>query len=282
MRHKIIPVFIPHASCTNKCVFCNQNEITRVSGYDYDSVDETIAKCVRSFKDGGSLKEIAFYGGSFTAIEPDRQEALLSIAKRYIDNGLAGSVRVSTRPDCIDEETLSRLEHYGVRTIELGIQSMSDEVLKANLRGHAKNDSIEASSKIKGKGFMLGHQIMPGLYTDTLETMLETIEGSLQLKPDFLRVYPCLVVKGTKLHELYLNGGYKPLSLEEAVNICKVIYVKAAAAGVKIIRMGIHPDRSFVESGLIAGPFHPAFKHLVISSLFFDLSELLIKKNDFK
>jgi histone acetyltransferase (RNA polymerase elongator complex component) len=285
MRHQIIPVFIPHASCPQQCVFCNQKKITGVAGYDHGSVRNSIDSCISSMRKSNAgkarvcLREIAFYGGSFTAIKPGHQEALLKIAKAYLDKRLVDSVRVSTRPDCIDEEILHRLGRYGVSTIELGVQSMSDDVLDANLRGHTKSDTVSASKMIKAAGFKLGHQIMPGLYNDTKETMLETIEESMKLKPDFLRVYPCLVVRETRLEELYNEGKYEPLSIEKAVDICKLIYLKAGSAGIKIIRMGIHADSDFIEGGFVAGPFHPAFKHLVISSLFYDLCEILISKS---
>ena len=284
MRHQIIPVFIPHASCPQQCVFCNQKKITGVAGYDRGTVRDTIERCIDTMRERvhtkpmASLRDIAFYGGSFTAIAAEHQETLLKIAKDYLDKGAVDSVRVSTRSDCIDDDTLHRLNIYGVSTIELGVQSMSDGVLDANLRGHTKRDTMDASEMIKAAGFGLGHQIMPGLYKDTKETMAETIEESLKLKPDIMRVYPCLVVKGTRLEELYSEGKYKPLSIDEAVEICKVIYLKASGAGVKIIRMGIHPEKGLVESGYVAGPLHPAFKHLVLSSLFYDLSEILIKK----
>jgi len=279
-RYRIIPVFIPHASCPNQCLFCNQKKITGVSAFDFISVKETIEKCIGSSRAGEPFNEIAFYGGSFTAISQDEQEALLGIAKFYIDKGAVKSIRVSTRPDCINEDALSRLKRYGAKTIELGVQSMSDAVLLANKRGHTRRDTEEASKMIRTAGFTLGHQIMFGLYKDTRSAMLETIEESLMLKPDFLRVYPCLVIKGTELARLYSEGEYEPLSLKEAIEICKIAYLRATDKNVKIIRMGIHPDNDFVESGFIAGPFHPAFKFLVMSSLFLDLSELLIKNND--
>ena len=280
MRYKIIPVFIPHASCPNQCIFCNQREITSVSGYDYDSVKNTIAECVATFSDDNALREIAFYGGSFTAIESDVQEKFLSIAKGYIDSGDIESIRISTRPDSIDTETLDRLKRYGVKTIELGIQSMSDDVLDANDRGQTRADSVRASKLIKEHGFTLGHQIMPGLYKDTPEAMLQTADECIELKPEFMRVYPCLVVKGTDLAKLYESGEYVPLTIDEAVDICKDIYKKAARAGVTIIRMGLHPERDFVESGIVAGPFHPSFKHLVISALFYDLIARLLGSLD--
>ena len=280
MRHKIIPVFIPHASCPNQCIFCNQKEITRVVGYDLDSVSATLSGLVGSLRCISYAKrEIAFYGGSFTAIESEYQESLLALAKRYIDNGQIDSIRVSTRPDYINEDILSRLHRYGVRTIELGVQSMSDHVLDANRRGHTRQDTIDASKLIRERGFMLGHQIMPGLLDDTRETILKTAAESICLKPDFLRVYPCLVVKDTKLYELFKAGEYAPMTIDEAVSICKSIFLMAQAGGVKIIRMGLHPERDFVDDGFVAGPFHPAFKQLVVSSLFCDISEMLIERS---
>jgi histone acetyltransferase (RNA polymerase elongator complex component) len=281
MRYKIIPVFIPHASCPEQCVFCDQKKITGVAVYDLDTVKDTIEKCIRSFKEDGKKGEIAYYGGSFTAIPEDTQVELLKVGKARINSGAVESIRVSTRPDYIDSKTLTRLKEYGVKTIELGVQSMSDGVLAANRRGHTREDTIRASTMIKEAGFLLGHQVMPGLYTDTYETMLYTATESLKLKPDFLRVYPCLVIRGTELFKLFKEGEYVPLTIDSAVNICKEIYKMAKAAGVTVIRMGIHPERDFVEGGYVAGPFHPAFKHLVISALFSDLIDLLIEKSEY-
>ncbi|MFC1855142.1 elongator complex protein 3 [Thermodesulfobacteriota bacterium] len=278
MRHRIIPVFIPHASCPNQCIFCNQKEITRVRGYDHQGIKDILTKSVPFLSESSATREIAFYGGSFTAIEAGEQEALLSIAKRYIDGGGVDSIRVSTRPDCIDDDILMRLKRFGVKTIELGVQSMSDDVLIANHRGHTKADSVNASKMIKDAGFTLGHQIMPGLYKDSDETINETIYESMKLRPDIMRVYPCVVVKGTRLHELYESGEYVPLTLDKAVEICKKVYLKARENGIRIIRMGLHPDREFIDDALVAGPFHPAFKHLVISSHYYSLLEATIEE----
>ncbi len=287
MRHRIIPVFIPHASCPERCVFCDQNRIAATEEHSIESIKKIIADGVaggvtpasRDLQSReGSFNEVAFYGGSFTAIAPETQVALLSLARPHIESGAIDSVRVSTRPDCIDDEILTRLEGFGVKTIELGVQSMVDSVLAANRRGHTAADTVKASRLIKEAGFTLGHQIMPGLYRDTHESIRATIDGSLALKPDLMRVYPCLVVKGTELEKLYRAGEYKPLTLDDAVDVCKDIYKKAHHARVKIIRMGIHPDRGFMENGLVAGPFHPAFKHLVISALFYDASVRLIEE----
>ncbi len=284
MHNKIIPVFIPHASCPRQCIFCNQKKTTGVNGYDLEYVTETIEKCIASMGGGGGavVREIAFYGGSFTAIDPHRQLELLKIAKRYIDTGQVDTIRVSTRPDCIDDDILKRLKDHGVTLIELGVQSMDDEVLRANRRGHTRNDTVAASMMIKRAGFGLCHQLMPGLYRDSMGAMLKTVDESIKLAPDFMRVYPCLVIKGTALQKLYFDGDYKPLSLTEAVDISKVIYLKAMAAGINIIRMGIHPARDLVENGIVAGPFHPAFKHLVISSLFYDICDKMIQRTSFR
>ena len=286
MQYKIIPVFTPHASCPQMCIFCNQKKISNTRGYNLNSIKASLERGVASLYKKNKKKEkrearyeIAFYGGSFTAMEASEQELLLELAKPYIDDGSIDSIRLSTRPDFIDQKTLNRLKKYHVSTIELGVQSMDDNVLRENMRGHTREDTIIASKMIKEAGFKLGHQIMPGLYKDTTETMIKTVEEVIWLAPDFLRVYPCLVIKGTQLEKLYREGQYQPLNIGDAIEICKFIYQMAVKANIKIIRMGLHSDCNLIDDGFVAGPFHPAFKHIVVSSLFYDLSESLLEKS---
>lgn len=272
-RHYIIPLFVPHEGCPHNCVFCNQNSIT---GYQEKvtskTVHDTVEKYLKTIQKEGSIIEISFFGGTFTAISVEKQIELLTAAKYYKDHGVINFIRLSTRPDYIDDEVLIRLRSFSVDIIELGLQSMDNEVLKLSGRGHSCADTINASKKIKEYGFVLGHQIMLGLPGDTLKKDIETAYASLQLKPDLCRIYPALVLKDTPMEEMYNRGIYKPYTLEEAVKVSKELYCIYMYHGVNIIRVGLQATDNITEGrDIVEGPYHPAFRELVEGSLLCDM-----------
>lgn len=264
-NYYIIPIFVPHEGCPHNCVFCNQNRITGKS-------DEVTAETVYSIADEylktinkkNATIEISFFGGTFTAIKEEKQRELLKVAKEYKEKGLIDKIRMSTRPDYINDYILSYLKEYLVDIIELGVQSLDNEVLKASGRGHSSSQVLEASKLIKSYGITLGHQIMPGLPKDTFEKDIETVKKSIEMKPDIVRLYPSLVIKDTPMEDMYMAGTYKPYTLMEAVEICEKLDRLYEAHNIKVIRMGLQPTDNIAEGkDVVAGPFHPAFRELV-------------------
>ena len=211
--------------------------------------------------------EIAFFGGSFTAIDKDYMISLLERAKMYIDKGLFAGIRISTRPDCISEEILDILKHYGVTSIELGCQSMSDEVLRLNNRGHLAKDVVYSAGMIKSYGFEFGVQMMTGLYGDDNETAIETAKKLIALSPDTARIYPTVVLENTELERLYKSGEYTPQSVDEAAEICSELLMMFHEKGIRVIRVGLHSGGN-VEEGYVAGAYHPAFREICESRIY--------------
>ncbi len=265
-KQLIVPVFLPFGGCPHQCVFCDQNGITGSPALpSMEEVKRTIDAHLSTWK-GNGRREVAFYGGSFTALPTETQARYLAVSYGYLEKDLIDGVRVSTRPDCVSEETVGFLKGFGVDTIELGAQSMSDEVLKLSGRNHAASDTVLASSVVKGSSIRLGLQIMPGLPGDTADTIISTAEKVATLSPDFVRVYPTLVLKGTPLHRMYLSGSYRPWSLDEMVPVCRSVMDIFRDAGISVIRMGLQPTRELEES-LVCGPFHPSLRQLVEKGL---------------
>ncbi|HAS90768.1 MAG TPA: radical SAM protein [Sedimentibacter sp.] len=268
---KIIPIFVPHVGCPNNCVFCNQRRITGQKNFTVDG--EYVHKIVKRYIetiDGNTNTEIAFFGGSFTAIDTKIQEELLKAAKHYKDLKIISSIRCSTRPDAINDEILMLQKKYGMDIIELGIQSLDDEVLKISNRGHNKKQSIDASRLIKEYGFILGHQIMPGLPGSSRIKDIKTCIESIEMKPDIVRIYPTLVIKDTELFDMYEKGLYKPLSLDEAVEISAYIYSLYSINDISVIRIGLQNTESINnDEDVMAGPFHPAFRQLVEERIYY-------------
>lgn len=269
-KMKIIPIFVPHVGCKNDCVFCNQKTITgkgtvRVnSQYAIDIVEE-FKKTINE----NTYTEIAFFGGSFTAIDIELQEELLKVGKYYKDNGVVQRIRMSTRPDAINKEILDLQKKYSVDIIELGIQSLDDEVLKLSNRGHTRKDSENASKLIKEYGFTLGHQVMPGLPGSTIEKDMKTCIDSIAMKPDIVRIYPTLIIRDTELLNMYECGLYKPLTVEVAINLTAFIYSKYMTNNINVIRIGLQNTDSINEGAdVVGGPFHPAFRQLVEEKIF--------------
>lgn len=264
MKKGNISIFVPHQGCPCACSFCNQKTITGKTFLpDAEYVDKTV-KTALSKK--GYDYEIAFFGGSFTAIDRDYMLELLSAAYPYVKSGEVSGIRISTRPDCITEEILDLLKKYGVTSIELGAQSMDDEVLEANRRGHTAQDVLNASEMIKNAGFELGLQMMTGLYKDTAEKSLETAKKIIEIKPQTVRIYPTVVLKNTYLAELYLSDEYKPLNVDDSVELCAVLVPMFEKAGIRVIRLGLHSG-SDIKENMLAGGFHDSFGELVKSRI---------------
>lgn len=265
-HHLIIPIFIPFGGCPNRCVFCDQNGITGDAGLpSVDEVAATISGYLSTWK-GSGPKEAAFYGGSFTGLPEDIQKRYLETARGFVSRGLIDSIRLSTRPDYISRPVLDMLRSYGVKTVELGAQSMSEEVLRLSGRGHGPEDTIKAAGLLKEHGFCLGLQFMPGLPGDSYESIISTTRQVIELRPDFVRVYPALVLRGTPLHKMYSAGHYRPWPLDEMVEVCRGAAALLKEAGIPIIRMGLHPSKE-LEDSLISGPYHPSFRQLVSGGL---------------
>lgn len=261
-----VAIFVPHNGCPNKCSFCDQRHITGcVSQPDAKFVEDTLLVALDSLKEKSKDAEIAFFGGSFTAIDRDYMISLLDSTKPYIHR--FKGIRISTRPDAIDGEILDILKEYQVTSIELGAQSMSDEVLSANERGHCAEDVRVASSLIKSYGFSLGLQMMTGLYKSNDEWDFYTASEFIKLKPDTVRIYPTVVLKNTTLADLYADGKYNPPNCEESSKLCSKLIPMFESEGIKVIRVGLHDSES-LRNNMIAGAFHPAFREICESQIY--------------
>ena len=266
MKHINVALFVPDEGCPHRCSFCNQKTISgktkRLSINDIDSAVKTALESADCNKG-----EIAFFGGSFTAIDEDYMISLLDRAKLYIDKGLFAGIRISTRPDCISEEILDILKYYGVTSIELGCQSMDDEVLRLNNRGHSADDVVKSAKLIKDYGFEFGVQMMTGLYGDDDKTAIETAKKLIALSPDTARIYPTVVLENTELERLYKSGVYKPQTVEEAAEICSELLMMFHENDIRVIRVGLHSGGN-VEDGFVAGAYHPAFREICESRIY--------------
>ena len=275
-RESIIPVFVPHLGCPNDCVFCNQR---RISGQQLPAGPETVKNAIESaaaFLPAGGKRQLAFYGGSFTAIPVSQQEALLTVAKSYMDGGVIHSIRLSTRPDAIDDEVLDRLRRYGVETIELGAQSLDDEVLILSGRGHTAQDVEKASRLIKSRGFKLILQMMTGLPGDSLEKDVATAKKIIALKPDGVRVYPTVIVRDTALYDMWQAGTYPEHSVEDAVQVCAELLPLFEAAEIPVIRLGLNPTDDLSGGDAAGGAYHPALGEMVKSRIMLREAEKLL------
>lgn len=271
-KHFNIPIFIPELACPFQCVFCNQRKISgHIAIPDSVEIIKTVNSYLNTFPKGDNHVEIGFFGGSFTGLPLLEQERFLKLAKPYFDKGLIHGIRLSTRPDYINEQVLTLLKKQGVTTIELGAQSFDDEVLKQSYRGHTPEQTVVSSKMILNRGFDLGLQMMIGLPDDTLEKALMTANTIISLGASNTRIYPTVVIKDTALHHWYKAGKYKPLLLDEAVEWTKYLLPVFEEAGVKVIRTGLHPSEGLLSGDeLIDGPFHPSFKELVLTEIWYD------------
>ena len=275
----IIPIFVPHLGCPHDCIFCNQRKITGLStNIQADDVKSIIEEHLATFPKGPISIEVAFYGGSFTGIDKKDQENLLSIPYQYKKEGRIDGIRLSTRPDYIDRDILDLLKKYEVDTIELGVQSLDEEVLKESYRGHSVEDVYKASELIKEYGFNLGLQMMVGLVKDTKEKAIYTAKEFVKLNPYCVRIYPTLVIRDTYLEKLYKNNEYIPLSVEEAVDIVTDILMLFEYNDINVIRIGLQPTENIqLGKDVVAGPFHPSIRQLVESNIYKNLLENYLK-----
>ncbi len=283
-KQYIIPIFVPHLGCPNDCIFCNQKSISgQKKSVTKEETKEIIDNYLQNIEDDDAQIEIAFFGGSFTAIDKEKQEELLQVAYEYIKNGKIESIRISTRPDAIDKEILKRLKKYKVKTIELGVQSANDYILKRANRGHNFADVKKASRLIRWNGFKLGHQMMVGLPESTRIDEINTAKALVKLKPKMVRIYPVLVVKNTQLEKEYEQGRYYPLTVVQAVEVCKELVRIFADKNIDVIRVGLQnteeiSDPENAKSEVVSGPYHPAFRQLVESAMWYDAIVAKIKK----
>ncbi|QWV98445.1 radical SAM protein [Geomonas nitrogeniifigens] len=271
MRPLLVPFFIPHQGCPHRCVFCDQERVAGVGG-GLPTARQLLSR-IEEYRLGAPARtlEIAFYGGTFTALPRRDQGALLFPLQPLLAAGVVQSVRLSTRPDAVDPDTAEFLNAHGVATVELGVQSLDPEVLLLSGRGHGASEVEHSVATLKKVGIEVGIQLMPGLPGDTPQAALASLRRALDLKPAFLRIYPTLVIEGTELARRYREGSYHPLDLPQAVTLCKEMLEAAGQAGIPVIRFGLQPTSELDSPGVVvAGPYHPAFGQLVESELCFD------------
>ena len=277
-KHSNIALFIPHNGCPHACSFCDQREITG-QAYQPDAADVAASVQTAEKSLGSALKnaEIAFFGGSFTAIDRAYMTELLQAAAPYVKSSRVAGIRISTRPDAIDDEILTLLKEYGVTAIELGAQSMCDDVLSMNHRGHTVQHVVDASRLIRQYGFSLGLQMMTGLYGSSPDKDRATARAIAALSPDTVRIYPTVVMKGTQLYELYRSGAYRPQGTEEAVELCAELLEFFELHHIAVIRLGLHDSDSLREN-MAAGAYHPAFRELCESEIMYRHAVEALKK----
>ncbi|MBQ6264444.1 MAG: radical SAM protein [Clostridia bacterium] len=269
MKHINVALFAVHEGCPHMCSFCNQRSI---SGSEKRLTPDDVHKAAQTALEGKTDArggEIAFFGGSFTLIERQYMLSLLEAAKQHVDSGVFSGIRISTRPDGINEEICAILEEYGVTSVELGAQSMDDRVLLLNRRGHTAQDVINACVMLKEHGFSLGLQMMTGLYGSTDEDSVETAKKIIALAPETVRIYPTVVIEGTRLDRLMKSGEYTPQSVEQAARLGSVLIPMFENAGIKVIRFGLHSGGN-VEGNCTGGAYHPALREMAESLIFLD------------
>lgn len=264
MKKGNISVFVPHIGCPQKCSFCNQNTITGMQTAPTPS--DVVNAVETALKKSDFEFEIAFFGGSFTAIDREYMVSLLKAAKPYIEKKSVKGIRCSTRPDAVNEEVLTLLKYYGVTAIELGAQSMNNEVLSLNFRGHTAEDVIKASKLIKQFNFELGLQMMTGLYGSSDEADINTAKEIIQLQPDTVRIYPTVVLKNTYLAALVHSGKYQPSPPESAVSLCAEIVPMFEEKNIRIIRLGLHASED-IKQNMLGGGYHESFGEMVQSRI---------------
>ncbi|MFY9399312.1 MAG: radical SAM protein [Desulfomonilia bacterium] len=252
-------MFVSHLGCTHRCVFCDQTQFSPPIGPEriVGLVSDFLAGCRRP---GERRRILAFYGGAFTGIEPPLLERYLHEARRLVDEGVIHGVKASTRPDMITEEVLERCREAGFVELEIGAQSMDDEVLRESRRGHGTSDVARAARLVRSRGLKLGIQLMPGLPGEDRRSFVHTVEQVVRLKPDNVRLYPAVVLEGTALEQRHRRGEYAPLDLDEAILRCLYGYAAFTGAGCRVLRMGLPSSENLAVA---AGPFHPCFGFLV-------------------
>ncbi len=279
-KRSIIPVFVPHLGCPHMCVFCNQR---RISGEQSPARAEDVTRAVREGL--GRLGDnagatLAFYGGSFTAIPAEEQEELLGAALPFLRSGQIRDIRLSTRPDAVDAVTLERLKKYGVRTVELGVQSMDGEVLRLSERGHTAEDARRAAKAVKDAGFELILQMMTGLPGDTPEKSIKTAREFVKMRPDGVRIYPTVIIRDTPLYDLWLAGEYAEHTVSDAVELCAVLADIFDKAHIPVVRLGLNPTDDLSSGDAVAGAYHPALGELVLARRYLDRERKLLSADD--
>ncbi len=268
MRHANIALFVPHEGCPHRCVFCDQRAISgqsvRITAED---IDNAVSVAERTLGENLRSAQIAFFGGSFTAIDREYMLSLMKAAYRYVETGRISGIRCSTRPDAVDDEILEIYKNFGGTAIELGCQSMDNEVLRKSRRGHTAEDTVRAAELIKSHSLELGVQMMTGMYGDTPQGTLETAKKLIALRPSTVRIYPTVVMENTYLAKLFREGSYRAQTLEEAAELCAELLLMFSDEGIEVIKLGLHSSVS-VEEAYIAGPYHPAFKELCESRIY--------------
>lgn len=275
-----VSIFIPHAGCRHLCSFCDQKSISgSTKAPTAKEVSVLLEEQAGHLEKLGMTAEIAFFGGSFTAIPRDYMLRLLDAAKAAVERFEAYTgIRCSTRPDCVSEEIADILAGNGVTAVELGAQSMSDEVLRANNRGHTAEDVRQAARIIKEHGIELGLQMMTGLYHDTKKAVRFTADEFIKLGPRTVRIYPAVILKNTKLGRLYERGEFKSFTFEDTVTLCAELLQRFEKAGISVIRLGLHASKE-VERDMLGGVYHPAFREIVESRIFLDdMKKRLLEK----
>jgi len=271
----IIPIFVPHLGCPNDCTFCNQKKISgQKKNVTKQDVINTIEEYLENINYQNQEVEVAFFGGSFTGIEIELQKELLSAANEFVQQGKINSIRISTRPDYINKEILKMLKKYNVKTIELGVQSTNDYILDKCKRGHSFKDVKIASKLIRKFKFNLGHQMMVGLPDSLQKDEIDTAKALIKLHPKMVRIYPVLVIKGTQLEKDYLSGNYQPNTLEQAIETCSILLKMFNKKKIEVIRIGLQSTDEICNpenqnSQVVAGPYHPAFRQLVESRIYY-------------
>lgn len=275
-----LPFFISHQGCPHSCTFCDQVKISGSIGY-IPTEDEIDAKVVQWLEHSGKKPiEAAFFGGSFTMLPSEIQSSLLKPLEKWIKRGFVSNIRISTRPDAINIETIKMLKRYSVSVVELGIQSMDDTVLALAERHHTSTDSVNAIAMLKENNFLVGGQLLPGLLGDSEEKSLKSTDRIISAGVDFLRIYPALIFEGTALETEYRSLIYSPLSRESAISVCKKMLHLALKRGKKVIRIGLQADEGLNNKNIVGGYWSPAFGQEVYSALYYDLILKLAKKID--
>jgi len=268
--NRIYPIFLSHLGCPFRCVYCDQNSVVSNRAEDLvaapllDRFESDFAAVLAEAASSGVPGQLAFYGGTFTAISIKELRFILDKVSPYIESGIFTGVRFSTRPDCMGENVCSVLADYPIQTVELGVQSLCDEVLDSSRRGYSSEQVRQAAEAVRRFGWELGFQLMPGLPGDSREKFRETVTRTIAMKPDFVRLYPTVVLKNTVLAGWHHEKTYRPLSLEDAIEWCTEAYEQFQENNIRVVRMGLHSDPALQAPGtIVAGPYHPAFGYLV-------------------
>ncbi len=280
MTVQIIPIFLPYSGCPHRCIFCNE-AITAGQNpkkIAADEIRQIVVRCIESRKTQAATVQIAFYGGNFTGIDPVYQVELLRHAEKLVKEGLVDSIRISTRPDYVDEHSLDLLKDFSVKTVEIGAQSMIDGVLKRCGRGHTSSETRRAVGLLKERGFQTGVHLMAGLPGDDIHGFERSVGDIISLRPEIVRIHPVIILRDTELAALYYAGEYEPLDMENAIAWCQIALCRFRRAGIKVIRVGLQPTIEMEEPGaIVAGPFHPSFRSLVEGANFLGISENLLE-----